>query len=90
MAVAECSLNSGKSSVMHLPVVQRLAVDGGFDLECESMYGVVWDAYVVVTGSMELPSEVTGRYPELGPGWDFEDDGEVRRRLPRLAALFMD
>jgi hypothetical protein len=69
-----------------LPVVQRVAADGG-DLECESMYGVVWDAYAAVTGSMDLPA-VTGRYPQLGQGWDFEDADEVRQRLPRLAALF--
>ncbi|MFC0029965.1 DUF4240 domain-containing protein [Micromonospora chaiyaphumensis] len=73
-----------------LPVVQRVAVDGGFDLECESMYGVVWDAWTVVTGSVELPNAVTGRYPDLGRGWDFEDEDEARRRLPRLAVLFMD
>lgn len=69
-----------------LPVVQRVAADGG-DLECESMYGVVWDAYATVAAGRQPPA-VTGRYPLLGQGWDFEDAVEVRRRLPRLAALF--
>ncbi|MFC7243740.1 DUF4240 domain-containing protein [Catellatospora aurea] len=76
-------------TLAELLAVQRVAADGE-DLECESMYGVVWDAYEAATGSIELPCPVTGRYPELGPGWDFEDADEVRRRLPRLAALFAD
>lgn len=72
-----------------LPAVQRVAAGDVADLECESMYGVVWDAYEVVTGGHEPPA-VTGRYPRLGPGWDFEDADEDRRRLPKLAALFGD
>ena len=75
-------------TLAELPVIQREAVNGVCDLECESMYGVVWDAHGAVTGSMDLSFAVTGRYPELGQKWDFEDDDEVRRRLPRLAALF--
>ncbi len=29
-------------------------------------------------------------YPDLGDGWDFDDDAEMRKRLPRLSALYMD
>ncbi|WP_369185179.1 DUF4240 domain-containing protein [Streptomyces sp. Y1] len=28
--------------------------------------------------------------PDMGESWDFADDGEMRRRLPRLAALCLD
>ncbi|MFJ4597924.1 MULTISPECIES: DUF4240 domain-containing protein [unclassified Kitasatospora] len=28
--------------------------------------------------------------PDMGEKWDFEDDGEMRRRLPRLAALCLE
>lgn len=28
--------------------------------------------------------------PDLGDMWDHDDDAEVRRRLPRLAALYLD
>ncbi|GAA1215999.1 DUF4240 domain-containing protein [Kitasatospora nipponensis] len=28
--------------------------------------------------------------PDMGEKWDFEDDDEMRRRLPRLAALCLD
>jgi hypothetical protein len=73
-----------------LSIVQRIAADSESDLECESMYGVAWDAYQAVTGSRDLPRPVTGRYPQLGPGWDFEDNSELHRRLPRLATLFTD
>jgi hypothetical protein len=34
----------------------------------------------------------TIQYPELDPGWefDFDDRAEMKRRLPRLAALCVD
>jgi hypothetical protein len=28
--------------------------------------------------------------PELGDNWDFDDDAEMRKRLPRLSALYID
>lgn len=28
--------------------------------------------------------------PELGDGWDFDDDAEMRKRYPRLSALYTD
>ena len=28
--------------------------------------------------------------PELGDGWDFDDEDEMRKRLPRLAELYLD
>lgn len=75
-------------SLADLPAVRHIAAGGGPDLECESMFGVVWDAYGQVTGTMELPREVTGEYPELEPWWDLDGADGARRRLPRLAALF--
>ncbi len=30
------------------------------------------------------------RHPELGASWDFDNDAEMRKRLPRLSALYMD
>ncbi|GAA1797489.1 hypothetical protein GCM10009682_18900 [Luedemannella flava] len=62
-----------------LPIVQRLAVADEGDLECESMYGVVWDAYRAVTGSMELPRATT-------PTWS----GDVCRSSPRCSWLRSD
>jgi hypothetical protein len=74
-----------------LPAVRHsAAADEPFDFECEPMYGVVWDAYHKLTGSWDLPDPVAGRYPAIEPGWDFDDDQQLRQRLPRLAALFLD
>ncbi len=28
--------------------------------------------------------------PDLGEGWDFDDEDEIRKRLPRLAELYLD
>lgn len=70
-----------------LPAVRSAAVDLT-DFECESMYGVVWDAYHELTGAEELPVPLAGRYPALEKTWD--GDVELRRRLPRLAALYLD
>jgi hypothetical protein len=39
----------------------------------------------------ELPPKAfTVRYPQLDPDWDFDfdDEAEMRRRLPRLADLY--
>lgn len=74
-----------------LTLVRRAATASDpFDFECESMYGVVWDAYQALTGTMELPNPVVGHYPPLEMPWDFDDEQEVRRRLPHLAALLLD
>lgn len=72
-----------------LPVVRRaITADDPPGLECESMYGVVWDAYSTLTGTTDLP--VAGHYPSLDPAWDFDDDDQILRRLPRLSALLAD
>ncbi|GAA1564411.1 hypothetical protein GCM10009827_102500 [Dactylosporangium maewongense] len=61
------------------------------DLECEDVLAVVWQAYRDQTGGDELPArDFTIRYPDLDPDWefDFDDEAEMRRRLPRLMALY--
>ncbi|MBB6566504.1 hypothetical protein HNR71_002141 [Kribbella sandramycini] len=47
-------------------------------------------AYQQVTGDSTLPDPVSGQYPELGEGWDFDDEAENQQRLPRLTALFAE
>jgi hypothetical protein len=69
------------------PVVQAAAKEGD-ELENESMLGISWNAYRSVFGE-DLPREArTAAYPEPGPGWDFDDDEENRRHLPRLSELY--
>ena len=51
------------------------------------MLGTAWEAHQQLTGR-NLPTR-SGRAarPELGEGWDFDDDAEMRRRYPRISAL---
>ncbi|MEU6071569.1 MULTISPECIES: hypothetical protein [Streptomyces] len=56
------------------------------------MLGIAWNAHISATGDQLLASPPTIRYPELDPTWnfDFDDLNEMTRRLPRLAALYLE
>ncbi|MFE0732964.1 DUF4240 domain-containing protein [Streptomyces antibioticus] len=72
-----------------LPAVRAFAADG-IDIECEEALSIAWTAHQEATGE-ELPNDAfTIRYPELDPEWnfDFEDEDELGRRLPRLTELY--
>lgn len=74
-----------------LPIVRAERI-GGARLECEETLYIAYSAHRKATGE-EYPMHVsTTRYPELDPGWDFDfdDRAEMKRRLPRLAALRVD
>ncbi|MEU4085376.1 DUF4240 domain-containing protein [Streptomyces aureus] len=74
-----------------LLIVQTSAA-AGVDLEGERTLCIAWDAHVTATGE-ELPHDAfTIRYPDPDPAWafDFGDAGEMARRLPGLAALYLD
>ncbi|WP_316741602.1 DUF4240 domain-containing protein [Streptomyces sp. MK7] len=78
-------------ALAEVPSVRASATDG-IDLDGEEALNIVWNAHVMATGK-QLPADAfTIRYPELGPTWDFDfdDRGETARRLPRLAALYLD
>jgi hypothetical protein len=67
------------------------AVMPGIDAEAE-IYAAAHSAWMAVSGSSD-----TDYYPDRnesaelrGEDWDFNDDNEVRRRLPRLAALYLE
>jgi hypothetical protein len=64
------------------------AAGAGLDLECEDVLGVAWQAYRQVTGQDLPATAITSRYPPIDFEFDFEDDDEMRRRLPRLTALY--
>ncbi|MGC5032654.1 DUF4240 domain-containing protein [Micromonospora sp. DT229] len=76
-------------SLAELPRVRSAALSGE-EFECEDMLAVPWDAYRKATAT-DLP---TDRQPppvsDLNDFWDFDDADEARRRLPRLAALFVE
>ncbi len=76
-------------SLAALPVVVA-AAESGMEFECEAALSIAWDAHIKATG-MRLPQDAfTIRYPDLDPDWDFEfdDEAEMARRLPRLSALY--
>ncbi|HSA52755.1 MAG TPA: DUF4240 domain-containing protein [Yinghuangia sp.] len=79
-------------TLAELAVIQEAAVDRLDSMDCEAMLGVGWDAHRVVAGA-DLPNDgwtVTHRPREPEWEFDFEDQDEMRRRLPRLARLFLD
>lgn len=59
------------------------------ELDGEEFSAATVSAYHRVTGTYVIPGEVAPR-PDLGPGWDFDDEGEMRRRYPRLAGIFLN
>lgn len=78
-------------ALAELPIVQSSAANG-VDLEGEDMLGIAWNAHISATGDQLPPSSSTIRYRELDPTWnfDFDDHDEMTRRLPRLAALYLE
>jgi hypothetical protein len=56
------------------------------------IYAAAHQAWMVVTGQSDTdPYPSRNESAELrGEDWDFDNDEEVRRRLPRLAALYLE
>ncbi|MEV0003185.1 DUF4240 domain-containing protein [Micromonospora sp. NPDC050980] len=76
-------------SLAELPRVRAAALSGE-EFECERMLSVPWEAHRKATAA-ELPAERDPvPVPDLNDFWDFDDEDEARRRLPRLAALFVE
>jgi hypothetical protein len=83
------SVLASPDSLATLPAVVA-AAESGTEFECEAALSIAWDAHIKATG-MRLPQDAfTIRYPDLDPDWDFEfdDEAEMARRLPRLSALY--
>lgn len=78
-------------ALAELPIVQSSAADG-VDLEGEDILGIAWNAHISATGDQLPPGSPTIRHRELDPSWnfDFNDHDEMTRRLPRLAALYLE
>ncbi|MER7892314.1 DUF4240 domain-containing protein [Micromonospora sp. NPDC094482] len=76
-------------SLAELPQIRAAALTGE-EFQSEDMLAVPWEAYRKATAT-DLPADrdpVTT--PDLNDFWDFDDEEEARRRLPRLAALFVE
>jgi hypothetical protein len=76
-------------SLADLPTVQA-AADTGAVFEAEEVLSIAQEAYQQATGD-ELPaSEVGPTRPEAADLWDFDNEDEMHRRLPRLSMLFLE
>lgn len=76
-------------TLAQLGPVQR-AAETGAELESPAMLVVATRAYATATGASLPPDPDPVPVPELADFWDFDDEDEMRRRFPRLAALFLE
>ena len=76
-------------SLAELPAVRQAALTGE-ELYGEDLLRVAQTAYGKVTATDLPPHDDPPAAAEPGEPWDFDDDEEARRRLPRLAALFLE
>ena len=96
-ATWQAALQTPDSLASHPQVRARTPQQVPFDyLECEDIWGVADRAYQALTGQ-ELTVEVADMHPwpaeleddwDPGGDWDFDDPAEMRRRYPRLWALY--
>jgi hypothetical protein len=54
------------------------------------IYGVAAEAWMAVTGLSEMDLLQREENKPRGEEWDFDDEDEIRRRFPRLAALYLE
>ncbi|AEV82293.1 hypothetical protein ACWT_1275 [Actinoplanes sp. SE50] len=70
--------------------VIKAAADSGAVFEAEEVLGIAARAYEQATGE-PLPAEERPRIrPAVDDLWDFDNEDEMRRRLPKLSALFLE
>jgi len=69
--------------------VIRAAAQNGAVFEAEEVLTVAAAAYSQATGTDLPPSQPPPPPPDPADLWDFDDEDEMHRRLPRLAALFL-
>lgn len=75
-------------SLADLPAV-RAAADNGAEFAAEGVLRIAAEAHRLATGSEPPPTEPAGT-PQLDDFFDFDNEDEMRRRLPRLSALFLE
>jgi hypothetical protein len=76
-------------SLAGMPAV-KIAADNGAVFEAEEVLTIAATAYAKATGE-ELPaSEAPPTRPDPADLWDFDNEDEMRRRLPRLSSLFLE
>ena len=73
-----------------MPAV-RAAADTGAVFEAEEVLGIAGEAYAKAAGKpLPVPADRPRTRPEVNDLWDFDNEDEMRRRLPRLSELFLE
>jgi hypothetical protein len=76
-------------SLAGLPEI-KAAADTGAVFEAEEVLSIAANAYAQATGDKLPAAETPSTRPDPGDLWDFDNEDEMRRRLPRLASLFLE
>jgi hypothetical protein len=87
----EAVANSVRSpdSLADVPAI-RSAAESGAVFEAGEVLSIAGDAYAQATGS-DMPAEDRpATRPDSGDLWDFDNEEEMQRRLPKLSALFLE
>jgi hypothetical protein len=67
--------------------------DEEYEAEIYSVAAAAWEARGLAEADFHKAAEALGRRLDSklkGRDWDFDDDAKVRKKLPRLAALYLD
>jgi hypothetical protein len=72
-----------------LPAV-RVAADNGAEFQAEDVLHIAERAYRQATGAGLPPLGEQIQRPDPAEFWDFDNEDEMRRRLPRLSVLFLE
>ena len=76
-------------ALAEMPAVQAAAASGAV-FEAEEVLSIAASAYRQATGDELPPAEVAKTRPDPAELWDFDDEEEMGKRLPRLSALFLE
>ena len=75
-------------SLADMPAV-RAAADNGAAFEAGEVLAIATDAYAQATGEEMPVGERPVTRPDAAELWDFDNEEEMQRRLPRLSELFL-
>jgi hypothetical protein len=75
-------------SLADMPVV-RAAADTGAAFEAGEVLSIAAEAYAQATGEEMPAGERPVTRPDAAELWDFDNEEEMQRRLPRLSELFL-
>ena len=76
-------------SLAEMPVVREAAVNGAV-FEAAEVLTIAAEAHQEATGTALPTAEAVVTRPDAAMLWDFDNEEEMARRLPRLSALFLE